>query len=94
MTQATDSMNGKTCLVTGASGGIGFETARALAHQGAHVILVGHNWQRGEAALERIRREHEAASIEFMLADLSVLAHRGSPTLKKTWLPAPRPNER
>jgi NAD(P)-dependent dehydrogenase (short-subunit alcohol dehydrogenase family) len=65
-------MRGKTCLVTGASGGIGFETALALAHKGAHVILVGHNAQRGEAALQRIRAAEEKASIEFVLADLSV----------------------
>lgn len=65
-------MKGKTCLVTGASGGLGFETARALALQGAHVILVGHHAQRGETALKRIRAEDEQVSVEFMLADLSV----------------------
>jgi retinol dehydrogenase-12 len=65
-------MKGKICLVTGATGGIGFETARALARKGAHVILVGHNMKRGEAAMERIRAADEQASVEFMLADLSV----------------------
>jgi NAD(P)-dependent dehydrogenase (short-subunit alcohol dehydrogenase family) len=65
-------MRGATCLVTGSSGGIGFETALALARKGAHVVLVGHNRQRGEAALERIRAADKQASVEFMLADLSV----------------------
>jgi NAD(P)-dependent dehydrogenase (short-subunit alcohol dehydrogenase family) len=65
-------MAGKICMVTGASGGIGFQTARALARKGAHVILVGHHLGRGQAALERIRAEDAALSVEFMLADLSV----------------------
>jgi NAD(P)-dependent dehydrogenase (short-subunit alcohol dehydrogenase family) len=72
MTETSGSMAGKICLVTGASGGMGFETARALARQGAHVVLVGHNVERGEAALRRIHAEDEKMSVEFMLADLSV----------------------
>jgi retinol dehydrogenase-12 len=65
-------MKGKTCLVTGASRGIGFETAKALAGRGAHVILVGHNQERGQAALARIQEAVPEASVEFMLADLSI----------------------
>jgi retinol dehydrogenase-12 len=68
-------MKGKTCLVTGASRGIGFHTARALAAKGAHVILVGHHQGRGQAALARIQEADPDASVEFMLVDLSNQDH-------------------
>jgi retinol dehydrogenase 12 len=42
-------MNGKVCVVTGATSGIGKATATALARQGAQVVLVGRNRGRGEA---------------------------------------------
>jgi 3-oxoacyl-[acyl-carrier protein] reductase len=48
---------GKTCAVTGASRGIGRETARMLAAEGASVLLVA----RGAAALERAAEECRAA---------------------------------
>ena len=43
-------MNRKVCVVTGATSGIGKATAVALARQGAQVVLVGRNRDRGEAA--------------------------------------------
>jgi NAD(P)-dependent dehydrogenase (short-subunit alcohol dehydrogenase family) len=71
MTDASDSMQGKICLVTGASGGIGFYTARGLASKGAHVIIVGHHRGRGENARQRINEAVGEGAAEFMLADLS-----------------------
>jgi NAD(P)-dependent dehydrogenase (short-subunit alcohol dehydrogenase family) len=71
-------MDDKRCIVTGASRGIGFFTARALAMMGAHVTLIGHHRGRGEAALERIRGDLDAepaaerGSVAFSLVDLSV----------------------
>ena len=44
-------MDGKTVVVTGASSGIGLETARALAGQGARVVMVVRSKERGEAAI-------------------------------------------
>lgn len=75
---ARGKMAGKTCIVTGASRGIGFYTARGLVMRGADVILIGHNRERGRDAVDRIRRATEAArthadgSAEFVLVDLSV----------------------
>ena len=47
-------MSGTTCLVTGATSGIGKETALRLAMLGAAVIIVGRDAARGEAAGEEI----------------------------------------
>ena len=47
-------MRGKRCLVTGATAGIGRETARALARQGAGVVLVARDRARGEAVLAEL----------------------------------------
>ncbi len=71
MTDTDKSMEGKICIVTGATSGIGEVTASALAQMGAMVILVGRDPRRGAAALERIKRVAPNAQLEFMLADLS-----------------------
>jgi retinol dehydrogenase 12 len=49
-------MSGKTGLVTGATSGIGQETAAALASLGATVIIVARDAARGAAAAAEIRR--------------------------------------
>ena len=50
------SQNGKLAVVTGATGGLGFETALALARAGAEVLLTGRNAGKGRAAMEQIHR--------------------------------------
>jgi retinol dehydrogenase-14 len=67
-------MRDKVCLITGATSGIGLATALGLAQQGATVILVSRNQERGTAALARIRAEAGSTSACFMAADLSVQA--------------------
>ncbi len=42
------SMQGKICLVTGSTSGMGKVTARELANRGATVVLVGRNREKGE----------------------------------------------
>jgi len=67
-------MQGKTCMVTGASDGIGVETALALAQMGAEVIVVGRNHEKCDAVVTRIKQETDNPKVEFMLADFSDLA--------------------
>ncbi|MBF5043017.1 SDR family oxidoreductase [Aggregicoccus sp. 17bor-14] len=64
-------MAGRVCLVTGATGGIGLEAAKALARQGATLVLVGRDAARGEAALQAVRDAAPGVSAELLLADLS-----------------------
>jgi NAD(P)-dependent dehydrogenase (short-subunit alcohol dehydrogenase family) len=49
-------MKGKTCVVTGATAGIGKETAVALAAAGARVAIVCRTRDKGERALAEIRQ--------------------------------------
>jgi len=72
MGDVTKSMTGKVCMVTGATAGIGAATAQALAQQGATVIVVGRNPEKGGAAVERIKHRTGNHQVAFLLADLSV----------------------
>ncbi len=66
-------MRGRTVLVTGGTGGIGFATARALVQAGANVIVTGRDAHRGEDALRELRREGGDASATFIPADHSTV---------------------
>jgi 3-oxoacyl-[acyl-carrier protein] reductase len=58
-------LSGRVCVVTGSTGGIGLETARLLAAEGARVVVTG----RDSARVESARRETGAAL--GVVADLS-----------------------
>jgi NAD(P)-dependent dehydrogenase (short-subunit alcohol dehydrogenase family) len=62
-------MNGKICLVTGATHGIGLVTARALAAAGATVLLHGRDAERGAAAAADIARTSGNSAVRFVRAD-------------------------
>ncbi len=80
-------MKGKVCLVTGASSGIGLETARGLAAQGATVVMLCRSKERGEAAIAEIRRTVPAADLHLLLADLYSMAEvrRAAAEYRKRW---------
>jgi len=63
-------MKGKVVLITGASSGIGKETALGLAKMGTSLVLVCRDREKGEAAKEEITKATGNASIELLLADL------------------------
>ena len=68
------SMDGRVCLITGASNGIGTETAVGLAKAGATVVMVARNAERGEAALADVKQRSGSENVSLMLADLASLA--------------------
>ncbi|UQV17916.1 SDR family oxidoreductase [Brevundimonas albigilva] len=65
---------GRLAIVTGATGGLGLETALALAGAGAEVVLAGRNPLKGDRAERMIRDRHPHAEVRFGLADLADLA--------------------
>nr|XP_046245287.1 dehydrogenase/reductase SDR family member 13-like [Scatophagus argus] len=66
-------LHGKTVIVTGSNTGIGKTTAIDLAKRGARVILACRSKQRGEAALEEVKRESGSNQVVFMQLDLGSL---------------------
>lgn len=65
-------MQGKVCLITGATLGIGKVTALELARKGATVVMVGRDPERTAAAVERIKHETGNDQVDSLLADLSL----------------------
>lgn len=63
-------MEGKTVVVTGATGGIGRATAHGLALMGAHIVIVGRDPNRTEEAADAIR-EAFGGQVDAFIADLS-----------------------
>ncbi len=67
------SQNGKLAVVTGATGGLGYETALALARAGAEVLVTGRNTEKGRVAIEQIKRAVPSAKVRFAMLDLASL---------------------
>lgn len=74
MTDAGKSMEGKVCLVTGATSGIGLETAKGLAARGATVAIVGRDPEKTARIAVQIREATGNPAVETFLADLSAQA--------------------
>ena len=66
-------MNGKVCLVTGATDGIGKVSARVLAELGAKVIIVGRNPEKSAFVLAELRSISGNKNIDLLMADLAVM---------------------
>ncbi len=64
--------HGRLAVVTGA-GGLGLETARALARHGACVVVAGRNAEKGQAAVSDIASHANGRSVRFELLDLADL---------------------
>lgn len=65
-------MNKKVCIITGANSGIGKAAAIQIANEGHHVILACRNPERGEAALQDVRRESGNENVVLMIVDMSL----------------------
>ncbi len=64
-------MRNKIVMVTGATNGIGYVTARELARMGAEVVLVSRSAERCQVAVDKIRAETGNQKVSYQAADLS-----------------------
>ena len=69
---------GRTAVVTGANGGLGLETTRALARQGARVVMACRSVDRGERAAEDVRVTVPDADLAVRELDLASLDSIGA----------------
>ena len=67
-------LSGRLAIVTGATGGLGLQTALVLAGKGAEVVLAARNPAKGAEAERLIRSRHPNAAVRFELLDLASLA--------------------
>ncbi|HLI89148.1 MAG TPA: SDR family oxidoreductase [Ktedonobacteraceae bacterium] len=71
MSSSQKSMQGKICLITGATSGIGKATALGLARMGATVVMVGRDRARSEAVQSEIKARSGNSAVDLLIADLS-----------------------
>ena len=58
-------------IVTGSNSGIGYETARALAHKRANVVMACRNLDKAQTAADQIRQDVNKANLEIIQLDLA-----------------------
>jgi len=64
-------LTGKTIILTGATSGIGFASAKKLASSGAYVIGVGRSEKRNQKSRQAILNEFPRAHVDYLFADLA-----------------------
>src|SRR6185503_17676796 len=69
----TAGLEGRIALVTGATSGIGQETAVALAARGAQLVIVGRDRARAEAARKDVTERSQNPRVDVLLADFASL---------------------
>jgi len=72
-TDSIPDLAGKVAVVTGANSGLGFESAKALACAGAHVVMAARNQTKVATARDEILVAHPEASLELVELDLGSL---------------------
>lgn len=73
-TQDIPPQQGRKVVITGATGGLGYETALALAKAGADVLMTGRNEAKGKDALARVKATVPGAKVRYAHLDLADLA--------------------
>jgi NAD(P)-dependent dehydrogenase (short-subunit alcohol dehydrogenase family) len=71
--QKTDArLDGKICVITGATSGVGYQAAKRLAEGGASILIVCRNPEKGETVANELKQEYDTES-QVILADFSNL---------------------
>lgn len=64
-------MQNKNILITGATAGIGLETAKLLAKKGGNIYIVARTFEKAKLAVEEIKKHSGNENINYFIADLS-----------------------
>ncbi len=64
-------MDGKICMVTGGTSGIGKATSLALARMGATIIVVGRDQKKSKQTVDKMRTVSGNSLVDYLIADLS-----------------------
>lgn len=67
-------LEGKTCLVTGATNGVGLETALGLAKLGGTVVMTARNDAKGKKALQDVISRSGSERLDLMMVDFASMA--------------------
>jgi len=67
-------MNPKTCVITGATSGIGKSVAFGMANLGYQLVVIGRNQQRGEDLKAELKASHPDCAFAYYLAEMSNIA--------------------
>ncbi|MGL5550569.1 MAG: SDR family NAD(P)-dependent oxidoreductase [Culicoidibacterales bacterium] len=70
--KSTVSIKGQTCVITGATSGVGYQAARALAAGGGNLVIIARNQQKAEAVKAEFEGKY-AVTVDYVLADLADL---------------------
>lgn len=73
---SADALQGKHVLITGATGGIGYQTAIVVAGMGAKVTVTGRNKEKLSSLADEIRDVHPDAAVFVQEADISIEEER------------------
>lgn len=69
-------LDGKTCVITGATSGVGYQSARQLAKAGARLVLLCRNPEKARKVQDELRSEFQAEA-DIFIADMRILAEVG-----------------
>ena len=64
-------MQNKNILITGATAGIGLETAKSIAKKGGNIYIVARTIEKAKLAVEEIKKQSGNDNINYFVADLS-----------------------
>jgi len=70
--KSNESMNGKVCVISGATSGVGLETVKALAAGGANIVIVARNINKAQAIQKEIEKDY-SIKIDYFIADFADL---------------------
>lgn len=72
----TTRMDGKVCVITGATSGVGYQAVKRLAQGGADIVMVCRNTQKAAAVRKEIQHQHPV-NMDIIQADFSKLSDVG-----------------